>query len=81
MEQGEVVTLQDQVCTTSASSIYGETPSVVSATLLYEMEASGVLYPVSEVDLFCLHYVFLPQLNSQIVRFIEGWNNHPLCKG
>ena len=45
-------------------------------SLFYEMEASGVLCPVSEMDHFCLHYA---QLNSQIVRFIEGWNNHPLC--
>ena len=46
-------------------------------SLFYEMEAF-LLCPVSEVDLFCLHYVFLPRLNSQTVRFIEGWNNHPL---
>ena len=31
-----------------------------------------------EVHLFCLHYVFLPQINLALKLFKNAWNNHPL---
>ena len=31
-----------------------------------------------EIDLFALHYVFIPRLNLQLSRFVEGRNNHSL---
>ena len=46
--------------------------------LFYEMEECGILHPTNEVHLFCLQYVFLPRINMQLSRFVEGWNHHPL---
>lgn len=47
-------------------------------SLFYEMEDSGLLSPTNETDLLCLHYVFLPRLNTQLEHFCESWNNHTL---
>ena len=40
------------------------------------MESQGTLDPVSERDLFALHYVFLPRINKSLCAFQEGWNHH-----
>ena len=32
----------------------------------------------AEVDLYCLHYVFLPHINISLLEFQESWNNHAL---
>ena len=45
-------------------------------SLFYAMEDSGILNPNSEVDLFALHFVFLPELQQQLDIFKEGWNHH-----
>ena len=45
---------------------------------VYEMEECGLLSPVNETDLLCLHYVFIPRINHQISQFAECWNNHTL---
>lgn len=29
-------------------------------------------------DLFSVHQTFLPQLNTDLQAFVEGWNNHPI---
>ena len=42
------------------------------------MEADGRLSCLNEVDLFCLHAVFLPRINDSLKSFVECWNNHPL---
>ena len=44
----------------------------------YRLEDRGTLNPLNEVDLFCLHYVFLPRINKTLQQFIECWNNHNL---
>lgn len=31
-----------------------------------------------DIHLFCLHYVFIPQINEALSAFTEGWNHHPL---
>ena len=46
--------------------------------LFYEMEDSNLLSIDSDIDLFCLHYVFLPRINSQLNQFTSAWNNHPI---
>ena len=44
-----------------------------------ELEVRGQLDPLNEVDLFCLHWVYLPKLNNNCLqRFTQSWNNHPL---
>ena len=42
------------------------------------MEFTGMLDPDDEIHLFCLHYVFIPQINSSLAQFITMWNAHPL---
>ena len=42
------------------------------------MEDVGLLNPDSSVDLFCLHYVFVPRLNHQLTVFKETYSNHPV---
>ena len=46
--------------------------------LFYELEDSGLLNPLSDKHLFCLQYIFVPRLNLQLQKFVEGWNSHPL---
>ena len=33
---------------------------------------------LDEVDIFCLHYVYLSRLNSALKTFQESWNNHTI---
>ena len=47
-------------------------------SLFYEMEEIGVLSPNNELQLFALHYIFLPRLNKQLKEFQSSWNNHHL---
>ena len=42
------------------------------------LEAEGNLDALNEVDLFCLHYVYLPRLCKALSEFQESWNNHQL---
>ena len=36
------------------------------------------LDPLNEIDLYCLHRVFLPCINAALDAFVESWNNHPI---
>lgn len=42
----------------------------------YELEMEGILNPLNETDLFCLHYVYLPRINKNLAEFVSGHNNH-----
>lgn len=42
----------------------------------YDLEREGVLDPLNETDLFCLHYVYLPALNKNLSEFVSAHNNH-----
>ena len=42
------------------------------------MEQHGILDPLDEVNLFALHYVFIPRINKSLHIFQEGWNNHSI---
>lgn len=46
--------------------------------LFYALENDGLLNPNSEIDLFCLHYVYLPRISDSLCKFMEGWNAHPI---
>lgn len=37
-----------------------------------------MLNPLNETDMYCLHYVFLPRINSVLDSFSSAWNNHKL---
>lgn len=47
-------------------------------SLFNELEFAGALNPQNDADLFALHYVFLPRINSSLATFSSAWNSHPL---
>ena len=42
----------------------------------YFLEEAGVHDPLSEVDIYALHYINIPRVNQQIIFFQNAWNNH-----
>ena len=42
------------------------------------LEADGILDPSNEVDIFCLHFIFLPRINKSLKDFQGSWNSHSL---
>ena len=46
--------------------------------LLYSLEDEGVLDPLNDIDLFCVHFTILPNLASCLDAFVESWNHHRL---
>lgn len=42
------------------------------------LEAEDVLDPLNEIDLFSLHFVFIPRVNKHLADFQGSWNHHPL---
>ena len=46
--------------------------------LFYSLEDNGVLSPVSDIDLFCLHYIFLPRINNHLETFRLAYSHHRL---
>ena len=54
--------------------------TVLYYRLFYFMESEGYLDPISEKDLFALHYVFLPRIQRSLATFRERWNNHHYSK-
>ena len=51
---------------------------VLFADTFRSMENDGILDCLNEVDLFCLHFTFIPRINDALEAFIESWNNHAL---
>ncbi len=43
-----------------------------------DFESEGILDTLNDVDMYCLHHVFLPRLNKCVYDFQESWNNHGL---
>ena len=46
--------------------------------LFWHLEGCGKLDPLSESDLFSLHYVYLPRISNALDMFRCGWNNHAI---
>ena len=44
--------------------------------LFYYFEDANILDPTSDIDLYCLHYLYVPKINNALQMFVEGWNNH-----
>ena len=42
------------------------------------LEAEGHFDHLNEVDIYCLHYIFVPRINQALSSFVEGWNNHSM---
>lgn len=52
--------------------------AVIYADLFRRMEDDGNLDTLNEIDLFCLHVVYLQRINETLDSFVECWNNHPI---
>lgn len=77
----------DESCVTVGSSTHNERierlwrdvrTSVIQpfAQTFRELESEGTLDPLNDIDLFCLHHVFIPWINENLTSFTHGWNNH-----
>ena len=44
--------------------------------LFYALENNKLLSPTDEVDLFALHYVFLPRINEHLEMFSQAYSRH-----
>ena len=42
------------------------------------MEAQEILDPLDDINMFCLHHVFLPRINRSLQEFVTQMNNHPV---
>ena len=42
------------------------------------LEECGKLDPLSESDLYCLHFVYIPRITRALESFRCGWNNHAI---
>ena len=52
--------------------------TTVFYTLFYFLEENGFLDPDDTVELFCLQYVFISQINVSLGQSISTQNYHPL---
>lgn len=48
------------------------------ARLFSEMEDMGILDPLNDLHLYCLHYIYLPRINTSLDEFVAQMNNRPL---
>ncbi|XP_077862620.1 uncharacterized protein LOC144344620 [Saccoglossus kowalevskii] len=46
--------------------------------LFYHLEDLGLLDPVNELHIFCLHYVYHVRTNHTLDIFTQGWNAHKI---
>ena len=46
--------------------------------IFYFLESRHLLDPDDEIDIFALHYIYIPRINRAIDQFVLQWNNHPL---
>ncbi len=42
------------------------------------LEDEGKHDPLNDLNIFCLHWVYLPLINKTLEEFRESWNHHPL---
>ena len=39
---------------------------------------NGILDPLNELHLFCLHYIYLPRINKSLEEFVDQMNQRPV---
>ena len=76
----------DESCVTAGSSTHNERierlwrdvrTSVLKPFELFRvLESEDTLDPLNDIDLFCLHHIFIPRINENLTSFTHGWNNH-----
>ncbi|XP_062517564.1 uncharacterized protein LOC134192821 [Corticium candelabrum] len=47
-------------------------------SLFYHLESIGMLDPSNELDLFCLHFVYISRINSHLTSWQKAWIKHPM---
>ena len=52
--------------------------TITYAETFQQLENEGVLDPLNEVDLYCLHFIYMPRICKQLSEFQESWNMHCL---
>ena len=52
--------------------------SSVYCEIFTSLEEEGRLDCLNEVDLYCIHYSFIPRINDVLRAFKDSWNNHPV---
>ena len=48
------------------------------AQLFNEMENNGILDPLNDLHLYCLHFIYLPRINRSLQEFVAQMNNRPV---
>ena len=48
------------------------------ARLFNDMENTGILDPLNDLHLYCLHYIYLPRINRSLEEFVAQMNNRPV---
>lgn len=46
--------------------------------IFMSMEEIGILNPINEIDLWCLHYCFCHIINQKLKSWVNAWIRHPL---
>lgn len=46
--------------------------------LFYYLERNNLLDQIDDVELFAIHYIFLPRINRSLQQFRLAWNDHGL---
>ena len=46
--------------------------------LFYHLESVGMLDPMNDLHLFCLHTVFIPRINCHLESWKQAWAKHPM---
>lgn len=46
--------------------------------LFHNMECDGILDPLYEIHIFCLHLMFQNEINKSLNEFVHQWNQHSL---
>ena len=46
--------------------------------LFNDMEDNGLLDPMNEEHIFCLHFFYIPRLQRALNEFVFQWNSHPV---
>ena len=52
--------------------------SNVYSDIFHYLESKSVLDPNSDIDIWCLHHVYMPLVNKDLETFVAQWNNHGL---
>lgn len=50
----------------------------VYKNVFYYLETEHVLDPLNDVDLYCLHKVYIPRINHSLQEFRRQFNHHPV---